>query len=136
MVDAERLHRILRRVSDDVRRLRRLAPADPQELLRDEVRLGYCKYLFVTAIEGCIDAAQHVVASEGYRAPTDNADAMRLLARHDHLDHDLAERLAQAVGFRNILVHGYRDVDDRVVVANLGRLVDLDGFDALTLLVS
>jgi len=32
------------------------------------------------------------------------------------------------VGFRNVLVHGYVDVDNDVVVANLDRLGDFEGF--------
>jgi len=55
---------------------------------------------------------------------------MILLAEHRVLDADLAGRVRQAVGFRNILVHDYIDVDDAVVVARLADLSDLDDFVA------
>lgn len=32
------------------------------------------------------------------------------------------------VGFRNVLVHGYRDVDDEIVRARLADLSDLESF--------
>lgn len=35
----------------------------------EPARLGHVEYLFVTLLEGCIDAAQHVCASEGYGPP-------------------------------------------------------------------
>lgn len=127
MVDAERLARLLRGITDDLSRLRAHA-AVPDDVLRDEILLDRVKYRFVTAIEGCIDAAQHVCAAEGFKAPATNADAMRELARHGLLEHDLAEALARAVGFRNVLVHRYADVDDRVVVEHLRHLDRLDGF--------
>lgn len=130
MVDPERLHRVLRRVTDDLRVLRRYACAEPEGLLQDEARLGHVKYLFVTALEGCIDAAQHVCASEGFGPAATNADAMFVLAAHGLLERDLAFAMAQAVRFRNLLVHGYADVDDRRVVAYLQELDDLHEFVA------
>lgn len=130
MVDAERLHRTLRRITDDVARLRRHAQVPGVDLLDDDVRLGDVKYRFVTAIEGCIDAAQHVCASEGYGPPDTNAHAVRLLGAHDVVDDGLTNAIASAVGLRNVLVHGYADVDDRQVVAMLDRLDDFDGYVA------
>ncbi len=127
MVDAERLARLLRRVTDDVARLRPQA-ADVAGLLVDEVRLDHVKYRFVTAIEACIDAAMHVLATEGYRAPETNADAIRDLARHDVLDDEVADVVARAVGFRNVLVHGYASVVDERVAAHLGQLDQLEAF--------
>jgi uncharacterized protein YutE (UPF0331/DUF86 family) len=119
VVDPERLHRLLRRVTDDLAVLRGYAAVEPGELLEDPARLGHVKYLFVTLLEGCIDAAQHVCASEGYGPPSTNADAMRTLARHGLLSRDEGETMAKAVGFRNLLVHGYAEIDDRRVVSYL-----------------
>jgi uncharacterized protein YutE (UPF0331/DUF86 family) len=39
-----------------------------------------------------------------------------------------AESVAKAVGFRNVLVHEYTDVDDERVRDNLQRLDDLEAF--------
>jgi len=135
VVDPERLHRILRHVTDDLAILDAYA-RDPHGTRADPARLGHTKYLFVTAIEGCIDAAQHICASEGLGPPETNADAIRVLARHGLLDDTLASSLARAVGFRNVLVHGYAIVDDDTVVASLTRLDDLRSYvRALTRLI-
>lgn len=100
------------------------------DILREREALGNIKYLFVTAIGGCIDVAQHVCASERWGPPEDNADAMRVLARRGAITEDLGETMARVVGFRNILVHEYRDADDVIVVENLQRLDDIDRFVA------
>ena len=55
---------------------------------------------------------------------------MRLLGRHGVVPDDLAGRVARAVGFRNVLVRQYADVDDGLVVAQLDRLGDLDAYVA------
>ena len=41
---------------------------------------------------------------------------------------DLAVHMRQAVGFRNVLVHEYVEVDDRIVLDRLTDLDDLDRF--------
>jgi uncharacterized protein YutE (UPF0331/DUF86 family) len=51
-----------------------------------------------------------------------------VLARDRILAVALATSMAGAVGFRNVLVHGYAEVDDRLVVANLSRLPDLHAY--------
>ncbi len=128
MVDVRRIRRLLQRITDDLAFLQARRGADRTSLLADVERLAAIKYVFVTAIEGCIDVAQHLCASEGWGPPTSNADAIRALARHQALAVSLAESVASAVGFRNVLVHGYIDVDNRLVIGFLDRLDDLEGF--------
>ena len=117
-------------MGDQVAHLHDRAAEDRSELVGDEVLLSATKYRFVTAIEAVLDVANHLLASELWGPAEDSADSVRHLARHGVLDDELAERLAAAVGFRNVLVHGYVEVDDVRVVANLDRLVDLDDFVA------
>lgn len=60
--------------------------------------------------------------------PESNADALRTLGRHGVLSVPLGDAMALAVGFRNVLVHGYVEVDDRRVVAFLNEVGDLQAF--------
>ncbi len=123
-----RVRRLLQRVSEDLAYLRSRASGDRAALRSDRDRLAALKYTFITAIEGCLDVAQHLCASEGWGPPESNADAMRVLGRHGVMAPDLSETLARAVGFRNVLVHGYVDVDDDLVIAQLDRVADLEAF--------
>jgi uncharacterized protein YutE (UPF0331/DUF86 family) len=125
VVDAERLARLLRRTSDDLERLRTV---DHDVLPGDEVVLDHVKYRFVTAIEAAIDAAQHICATEGWTTPATNADAMRQLQVRDVLDEPTGSGMARAVGFRNVLVHRYAEVDDTLVVGQLDHLAVLEAF--------
>jgi uncharacterized protein YutE (UPF0331/DUF86 family) len=119
MVDAERLLALVARITARLAILDDYASQDSESLSTDRVRLGDLKYTFQTAIESCIDAAQHVVADQGLGVPATNAAAFRSLAEGGVIDQALAVRMAGAVGFRNVLVHGYAEVDDALVVANL-----------------
>lgn len=126
MVDEGRVARLLRAIDERADRLDRAAATPDDE--RGELWLDGVKYLFVTSIEGCIDAAQHICSSEGFGAPDTNGDAIRALASHDMIDRELAESLARAVGFRNVLVHQYAAVDDEIVIASLDDVVRLHEF--------
>jgi uncharacterized protein YutE (UPF0331/DUF86 family) len=128
VVDEGRVSRLLRGITERTERLRAAAGADAEQ--RGDLWLDAVKYLFVTAIEGCVDVAQHVAASERWRAPDSNGDAIRLLAEHDVVTPEAAAAVAAAVGFRNVLVHRYIDVDDALVVAALDQLADFDAFVA------
>ncbi|MEB2344183.1 MAG: DUF86 domain-containing protein [Deltaproteobacteria bacterium] len=86
MVDERRVRRLLQRVSEDLGWLRGRASEDRAALSADADRLAALKYRFVTAIEGCLNVAQHLCASEGWGPPASNAEALRLLGRHQVLE--------------------------------------------------
>lgn len=130
MVDRQRLARVLGRARQGIASLRRYASSDRRALVDDEVRMGHVKYLFVTLMEACIDAAQHVCASEGWGPPDSNAGAMVVLARNGVLPAELGATMADGVRFRNVLVHLYAEVDDDRVVAHLDQLDNVERFVA------
>jgi uncharacterized protein YutE (UPF0331/DUF86 family) len=131
VVDEVRVIRLLRSISDDLAVLRAEASADP-ERRADPLWLRGVKYTFVAAIEAGVDVAQHVCVSEGWGPPRDNGDAIRLLGTHGVLPADLADSLRRAVGFRNVLVHDYVEVDDGIVLERLANLADLDDSSPLS----
>lgn len=127
MVDEGRVARLLRGVEERVSRLAAQRANVPKRR-HDTLWLDGIKYLFVTAIEGCVDVAHHLAASERWEAPDTNAAVFLVLSRHHVLDAALAERMSLAVGFRNVLVHQYATVDDERVIAGLDELDDLTRF--------
>jgi uncharacterized protein YutE (UPF0331/DUF86 family) len=128
VVDRDRVFRLLAGIEADVAFLARFAERDVDEIVRDDVLLAAIKYGFVTAIEGSAKVAHHLAASEAWPVAETNADAVRTLASEGVLTHELATAIAAAVGFRNLLVHQYGDVDDRLVVQHLAELGDLREF--------
>jgi uncharacterized protein YutE (UPF0331/DUF86 family) len=80
------------------------------------------------AIQICIDIAAHLIAELGPKMPDDYRGVFGALT--PELDPGLAERLADAAGMRNILVHLYLEVDDEAVWDALSHLDDLRQFAA------
>lgn len=93
MVDQVRVARLLRAITDALSILTAedSAPADRRS---DPMWLPGVKYMFITAIEGCVDVAQHMCSSEGWGPPADNGDAMRLLGAHGILSPGVSQRNA------------------------------------------
>jgi uncharacterized protein YutE (UPF0331/DUF86 family) len=129
MVDEDRVLRLLRGITDDTSVLKRESAAGDIRR-QDPIWLRGIKYTFVTAIEGCVDVAQHICAAEGWGPPADNGDAVRLLGEHGVCAPELARSIRQAVGFRNVLVHDYIRVNDEIVLDRLKALGDLEDFVA------
>jgi uncharacterized protein YutE (UPF0331/DUF86 family) len=127
MVDSERVARLVGGVKADLSELSGIQDRR-KEVLKDTTLLAAAKYWFITAIEGCVRIAQHVIAAQGWSPGDTNAEAIRRLAQHDVVDAATGESVAHAVGFRNILLHEYLDCDEGEVLANLDRLEDLRGF--------
>lgn len=128
MVDADRVAAMLQRLRGEVAYLSARAEDDRDAVRADDERMSGLKYRFVTALETVVNIAQHLCASEGWGPPSSNAASLILLGRQKVLPHELSQRLSQAVGFRNVLVHQYAEVDDDKVIAHLDEIEDLRSF--------
>lgn len=67
-------------------------------------------YLFL-AIQECIDLAAHWIADDGLPPADDYGAGFELLAQHGRIDPPLAHAMAAAAGLRNLIAHGYSEID-------------------------
>lgn len=87
------------------------------------------------ACEACIDSAMHLVRLHRLGIPTESRQAFDMLVRDGLLEAELGRQLVAMVGFRNVAVHNYRELDVEVLRGILEeRLDDLRAFVALLLL--
>jgi len=129
MVNQAKLDQKISNLRQYVGVLKDLARGPCQAFLDNQDKVGNAKYHFVIAIECCIDIANHVISSENYRFPNDNADSFVVLIENDILASDLEDSFRAMAGFRNRLVHLYWDIDDRRVYEYLQEsLPDLENF--------
>ncbi len=78
--------------------------------------------------QNALDVATHVAASRGRDVP-DYASAIDELGRLGVLDHGFAREFRNVAGFRNVLVHGYLEVDLGLLHTLLNeRLGDFESF--------
>ncbi|HVR09822.1 MAG TPA: DUF86 domain-containing protein [Thermoanaerobaculia bacterium] len=128
--DRELVLKKLARIEACVGELRTLG--DPGVIRSDLRQERFVEHTLQIAIQSILDVASHIVSEERLGEPRTNQELIDLLARHGWIPARLELPLHQMVGFRNVLVHGYDEVDLAVVedVAR-HRLDDLLAFAAV-----
>ncbi len=126
MTDADLVAKKLARIETCVQELRTLVR--PEELARDVIRQRFAEHTLQIAIQAALDVASHVVSDERLGEPETNSQLFELLAKAGWLPRERVEVLVRMTGFRNVLVHGYDEVDlaivDDVLRNRLGDLLD------------
>ncbi len=80
------------------------------QLVQDAVVLNLQR-----ACEQAIDAASRVASIRALGVPADSADAFGILERAGMLSGPVAARMKSMVGFRNVVVHAYRELDGQIL---------------------
>ena len=108
--DAEILRRHLLALDAALAGLRRHA-GRPIAALRDDLdEVWAVERGFQLCTQNCLDIATHVAAGTGHDV-ADYASAIDRLAETGVLPPQFARRFRAIAGFRNVLVHGYLEVD-------------------------
>ena len=94
--------------------LQEIAPKSFAEYQRVEKKRA-CERLLQVSIEVVIDICNLLVSGLRLGLPAEEQDLFRKLLKADVLSKGMGEKLREMRGFRNILVHKYAQVDDRLV---------------------
>lgn len=82
---------------------------------------------FQVAIQICIDIANYIIASANLTVPDDASNIFVTLGKSNIIQKQLAKKIKNMVGFRNILVHDYLEIEPQQVYDMLQH--DLSHFD-------
>jgi len=115
----------LRRCLDRIESKR---PADPAALRADYDLQDILSVNLERAVQVCVDIAAHLIADTSRPSPETMTACFAELRTMNLLDAGLSDRLSKAVGFRNIAVHEYQEIDWDIVFSIVTK--DLDDFRA------
>ena len=113
MTDPDLVAKKLAVIETCVADLRRLAR--PANLALDLRERRFVEHTLPIAIQAALDVASHIVSDERLGEPRASRELFDLLERGGWIPSALAGTLRNMVGFRNVLVHGYDDVDLSIV---------------------
>ena len=86
------------------------------------------------ACEAAIDLSMHLIAEKGLGLPQNSRDAFALLCESGVIDAELSRKLQAMVGFRNIAVHDYLNMNLEILQGIIEKnLTDLQEFAAVLL---
>lgn len=63
------------------------------------------------AIQTCIDIASHIVSDEDMGVPGSTSEIFYLLQDNGYINKAQTDKIVSAIGFRNLLVHEYGNLD-------------------------
>lgn len=84
------------------------------------------------AIQASIDMANIIIAMKGWRLPASYKDSFKELLKQKIIDQATFEQMSKMVGFRNIAVHEYQELNRAILASILkNNLKDLENFYSL-----
>jgi uncharacterized protein YutE (UPF0331/DUF86 family) len=105
----------LERLRRCIQRIEHKRPALLADLVADYDLQDILSVNLERAIQLCVDIAAHIIAAREISAPTTMAAAFESLQVLQVLSPELATSMKKAVGFRNIVVHNYQEIDWEIV---------------------
>ena len=69
------------------------------------------------AVQICVDIGNHILLDYDTETPATMAETFRKLAQNKLIPQSVADNLSRAVGFRNIAVHQYENLDCKIIYA-------------------
>jgi uncharacterized protein YutE (UPF0331/DUF86 family) len=128
MIDADVVYAKVGNVQRCLRRIKDVTGLDPARLSDIDVQDIFVLNL-QRAIQSAIDLAAHAVSDGGIGVPAVLKENFSLLKDAKVLEPGLADRMERMVGFRNIAVHDYQNLEIEILKSILTHhLVDLEDF--------
>lgn len=108
-----------------IQRVEQKLPASLTELLSDVDAQDIVALNLTRAVQLCVDMSAHWLAEHSDApAPKTMGQGFDALAKVGVIESALAERMKKAVGFRNVMVHSYDEIDWAIVYAIGNRHLD------------
>ncbi len=109
MTDIDLVEKKLAFIETCVHELRELSR--PEHIIDDIREERFVAHTLQIAIQATLDSASHIVSSARLGEPETNRQLFDLLRKGGWLSSELTEAMRKMAGFRNIVVHGYQNVD-------------------------
>ena len=92
-----------------------IMPHNFEEYKQNLEKKAACERYFEKIIEAVIDLAFLVIKEKQLKIPEEDKETFDILAEEKIISKELAEKLKDAKGMRNILSHQYGNVDDKII---------------------
>lgn len=128
MLDRDRIVAKIDNLDGYLMELEMIAPKSYGEYEKNIEKKRACERLLQIAIEAAIDVSRLLLKGLRLGLPADEDDIFSRLQSHGVLSVDMVKSLRMMKGARNILVHEYGKIDDRLVFEMLRKKEDYERF--------
>ncbi len=110
MVDRTVIQKILQSLNDSLDHLKSKQGITFAKYKNDKDLQAVIERRLETSIQACIDIGNHIVAQDNLGRPDTYGAIFTLLAEHHIISNELEKTLKKMAGFRNVLIHEYREI--------------------------
>ncbi len=76
----------------------------------EDPELRIIERLFLLVVDAAIDVNTHIITRNKFESPDDYQGTFAVLAHHKVISFELAEKIRESVGLRNMMTHGYEKI--------------------------
>lgn len=98
------------------------------DMLKDKIDEWGLRYGLFESLQLIIDLACSIVAKKNLGIPKNYSDCIQLLINSNYLEKELGNKIKNAVGLRNLLVHEYGIIDVKKLYDYLNHINDFRDF--------
>lgn len=110
MVDVDVVRRILSSLNESLEHFKIKKNISLKEYKNNRDIQAIVERRLETAIQECIDIGNHIVSQENLGSPSNYGEIFLILIEKGVIDDNLGENLIKMAGFRNVLIHEYKDI--------------------------
>ena len=107
-----------------IQRVREEYQAAGTQFENDYTRQDAAILNILRACEQAIDLANYMVKKKQLGLPQSSRDSFELLLRDGIIDAQLEQKMKAMIGFRNVAVHNYSNLDIKIVIAIIDKHLD------------
>ena len=111
-----------------------IIPSSLRDYKQNFEKKAACERYFEKIIEAATDLAFLIIKKEKLKMPEEDKETFDILAKGEIISNELAIKLKDAKGMRNILSHQYGNVDDEIVFESITEELDKDVREFIKLL--
>jgi uncharacterized protein YutE (UPF0331/DUF86 family) len=127
MIDSTVINSRIGKLRDYLKILKEISQEDEIEFTQNYKIYGLAERYLQLAIECVLDIGNHLISRLEFKKPETYQDIFIILGKNSIIPEEFSEKIAKMAGFRNILVHGYLDLDESIVYNHLKE--DLKDFE-------
>jgi len=114
LIDREIAATRLSKLREALKRLKDLEQ-DHDAYMQSATDKDLAEHFLRLALEAALDTGNHVIAAKGLKKPLQLREIPLILGENNIIPKELADKLANATGLRNRLVHLYTDIDHEII---------------------
>lgn len=120
MIDTRMVKNKIGAMQRDLTELKTFERYSFDQVVKDYRTHKVVERILEVVINEAIDINQHLIVKGGLgKFPFDFRESFLLLVKLGVYQGDFAEKIADSVGLRNILVHQYREIDEQIFYASI-----------------